>query len=355
MKDLLWPLALLTAFVGGFALAAWFYKLGLLPHAQEVFPLLAAGAAGGLGQALWANKGRLSLPRLDTLEAGAQWDTGFLADVFLGMLGALVSLLFAMALLSDQFFGGTGGKPAEGSDTSWVRMVAFGALTGFASRQFLPGLSKRLSDMVAKQVEEQTAAVRQEVETKMANQVELARSEKEIAQLTVAASAPPDAEAALAGDGDVFTRLAPLLEEHKAIKEANPTKAGREAARTQVAAKMLGVLTAGRVTAADLAERIASQQEKELLAALAALVAARPEEGDAKRLFDAIARGLPNPQVKRQSELILSAALLAVQALHDNGLLGDQVARARELATECRGISDRSLQKKARAILDLLG
>lgn len=267
------------------------------------------------------------------------------------MIGATVSLLFAVALLSDKFFGGTGGKLTEGVEMSWLRLVAFGALTGLASRQFLPGLSERIKKLVAKQVTERTAAVRREVETRMGNQLELARSQTEIAQL---AAAPAAAVPVAAGGGDPLARLAELAAEYLNINA--PQQEDRVAARMRVAAEMLAVINAGGITSEALAGRIQAPADRALLVALASLIAARPQPGDARRLFDALDRALPTPDVQADSKFILYRALLAVVSLKDNRRLpADQAHRARALAEACLAIADESLRKKARAVLDLLG
>jgi hypothetical protein len=354
-------IAPVVAFVAGFAVASLIWRLTPLPWGLEFFYLLVAGGFGGLAQALITSGNRLRPPGWTTDGERPTWEAGFLADVFIGMLGATVSLMFALAL-SDRFFGVVGD-----SDSAWVRIVAFGALTGFASRQLLPNLSKRLSDMITQEVDEKTRAVGQKIEQTVGRkieqtigpQVELARTQAEIAQLEVAAVSPPSpatTTAAMARGADGFARLKDLVERYGNIRD--PDEQARVAARMEIADAMLPLMVQEGVTSELLAQRIESDEakEKEYVLALATLIAARPGPGDAKRLLDAVDHLLNTPKVKGDSKFILYRVLLAIAALKEKRRLPvTELGRAKALAEECRRIDDAPLQRKAEAVLALLG
>jgi hypothetical protein len=362
-----WWLELLTGLiVGGVGFAAANSYLTSIPWALEFIDLLIAGGFGGLVQALFSGGDRLRFPGWvpSAEEDGRpQWDAGFLADVCIGMLGATASLLFALALLSDRFFGATGNQPADIPIPPWARIVAFGGLAGFASRQLLPSLSKRLSDMVAEQVKQQTAAV----EKKATNQVEAVRAQAEAARLAAAAvkPAPPvsarvqQARGAVAaapppaGATPGLAELEQLVTDYAAINIADYD--ARVAARMEIAEAMLAVADQYNITSQDIYQQIQAKQAKEWVLPLATVIAAQPTTGDARRLLDAYDLRLGTPAVRVESKFILYRVLLALVALRENRRLpAAEKPRARGVAEACREINDPSLQKRADAVLSLL-
>ena len=73
--------------------------------------LVLAGALGGLAQALLTEKGRLRIPTWDA--ATRQLDLGFVADLVIGMIGALAALVVGLAVLNQQFFATTVATPGS--------------------------------------------------------------------------------------------------------------------------------------------------------------------------------------------------------------------------------------------------
>jgi hypothetical protein len=346
--------SLAAGFAVGFTLASWIYHLTLLPWGVEFFYLLVAGGFGGLAQALITGSDSLRPPRWLTDADRPRWDAGFLADVFIGMLGATVSLLFALALLSDRFFGVVGDKQPDLSVPAWVRVVAFGALTGFASRQLLPNLSKRLSDMITQEVKTQTAAATQRIEGTVTRLAALAQTRAEVAQLAAAAIPRPQLPAVAAAAGDGFARLRELVVGYAAINE--PDEEARLAARMEAADAMLRVLTENGITSEALCLRIENEPAKEFVLPLATLIAARPAPGDARRLLDTVDARLGTRALKADATFILQRVLLAIVALHDKHRLpAAERPRALALARECRDLGVPDLARQAEAVLALLG
>jgi hypothetical protein len=273
--------------------------------------------------------------------------------------------MFALALLSDKFFGTVQGQLPDVAIPSWARVLAFGAVTGFASRQLLPALSKRISNMVAEQVRDQVAPV----ERKAENRVQAALAQAEAVRLTAAAATPPPpvqalvdsatpqaiAQAAAAGGAAApqwVYEIEKLLERYNGI--ADPDYDARVASRMDTADAMLVVLTRHAVTSAELADQVRTKTEKAWILPLATLIAARPERGDAPRLFNAYEQRLSDSAVRRESKFILYRVLLAVIALHANRRLSAaERPRAKGIALDCKEIKDSSLRKRADAVLSL--
>ncbi len=372
MRWLPWVVGIL-AFGAGFGLAALVYHLTWLPWGLEFFSLLLAGGFGGIAQALATGADRLRFPGLvppDQETDRPAWDAGFLADAFIGMLGAVASLMFALALLSDKFFGVTQGQAqTDFPIPPWARMVAFGALTGFASRQLLPALSKRLVNMVTEQVRERV----NQVEQRANNRLEAIQAQAEIAQLTAIAANPPPAVAAAAAavaapaaaaaaafvatgaaaaPGWVY-EIEHLVQQYNAIN--NPDYEARMAARMETARAMLVILDRAHVASAVLVPEVQNHPETAWVLVLATLIASRPEANDAVRLFDAYDLRLADAAVRRESKFILYRVLLAVIALYDSHHLPvAHRGRAQQIAQECLEIPDDRLRKRANAVLQLL-
>ncbi len=339
------------AFAAGLGVAALYFELRLLPWGQEFFYLVIAGGFGGLAQALFTGNDKLRLPAIRTSAEGRGWDAGFVADCFIGMLGATVSMLFALAMLSDRFFGVVDSTKPEVSVPSWVRVIAFGALSGFAARQLLPSLSKRLKDVIEKTIDDKTKDLGAEVERQMVPQIdEIARSHTEIARLNAVVAPPPQAVALAAAGG---ANLETLVREYMNINE--PDKDARIAARMRIADAMLPQMVAHNTTTASLYDRLRNGAAKEYVLPLATLIAAQPGPEDATRLFDVVEQRLGTPAIKSESKFVLYRVLLAIISLNENRQLGpQQVPRAKKVARDCQAIDDASLQRKASAVLALL-
>lgn len=344
-------------FVAGFVIAALIYHLTPLDWALEFLWLVVAGGCGGLVQALIVGGNKLRPPAWDPKDG--QWDAGFLADVLIGMLGAVATLVFALALLNDKFFGTVQGQQADVPIPSWARIIAFGVLTGFASRQLLPALSKRLKDMVAEQVREQVARAEREVD----NKLEVVQAQSEAVQLSSAASNPSPAmkvaaAAAAAAPAGVAVGWIPqmqhLIGQYDGTLPAD--KEDRVAARMDLAGAMLAVTTQHALTSAGLFTELPNHTEPSWVLPLATLIAAQPGVGDAARLLDAYDLRLGTAKVRQDSKFILHRVLLAIIALHTNRRLSAvDRSRAKGVARACREINDSSLRKRAEAVLSLLG
>jgi hypothetical protein len=356
MKIVCWIIAIAVAISLG-ALIRWMWQL---PWGPEYCYLTVAAALGGLGQACVTGGDKLRLPRRVTDASGNLWDAGFLADIFIGILSGNVAIIIGMAVLSDRFFGtaptaGAGGAAATlTSPPTWLRIVAFGILAGFAGRQLLPNLSKRITDLIDKQVEDKTKGVSDKVKREIEPKLDVVQAHTEINQLRTKVVPTPQFQAAAVGADAAISQLAGLVGQYAAVN--NPDYNARVSDRMRIADSMVPVMTRNGVTSQLLAEKIAADDHKEWVLPLATLIAIGPGEGDAERLLDAVDLRLATPEIKSQSKFILYRVLLAIVALSENRRMPPgQVSRAKNLAAACQAIGDSSLRTKAAAVLDVLG
>ena len=359
MSSRRWWVALLVGVVIGYGIGAVVYHLTPLPGGAQFFWLVIAGGFGGIinGIVNDGGQGKIRFPRwVETSEKDAEADLGFLGEMLVGMLGAMVSVLVIALFLGKDPFG------VADVNISIFRLVGFGSLAGFAARQFLPNLSKRFTDLVERKVETLAAAAERDLERQAALQGELQKTRTEVTRLTaeVAQKVVEPIEPGMAAALPVpnVDDLAPLVAEFDGITYAtHPEYERRVEAMMDVAARMVAALPANTPTIKQLlSDRVQATGDKGWLVPLATVIATLPRRGDAKRLFDAFDRALATPQDRERSKFILYRVLLAITSLKDaRRLPREEAPRARAIAEACRAIDDANLKRRAEAVLTLLG
>lgn len=241
--------------------------------------LAIAGALGGLAQALLAENGRVRVPAWDA--AKHELDFGFLADMLIGLIGALAALVIGLAVLNQQFFAST--EPPPGSVggglfyiPSWIRFMSFGALTGFGSRRLLPALSEKISEAIAGEVAEQVKSS----EKRLMQQTETAAEVLQgciagvatSAQMKLAASAPP-----------AVASLEALVKDYDQINEADYRK--RLALKNEFASRMSAFLSQAGDQRNFLLSKIQPGASEAWVLALALAIIANPQLGDGALLL----------------------------------------------------------------------
>jgi hypothetical protein len=375
-----------------FLLAAAFFTAGLVtggaifdfhlrPWVLTFLALVAAGGFGGVVQALIGHKDQLRWPGWallapDDPDPRPRWDAGFLSDLAIGILGAVAGLIFAMGLLGDQFFGAVHNTPSQVVAPPWVRIVAFGALAGFAARQLLPALSNRLANVVIDQVKQEMAPAL----LQLSAQIEETRVQSEVNQLrldsriptppaaVLASQAHTAATASQAGLASAATPGAPpppppwiaTLDDLAARFSALPPSADL-ASRTTLAEAMLAALTTANppVTADELVQAVGRRPDDAHLVALASFLAAHAGEGHpdqlASQLLDAVeSRANDNPTTSPPAALafLLDRVLLALLALDAQRPHAPSTAqRARRIAERALRSPDPALRRRASAAL----
>lgn len=241
--------------------------------------MVLAGALGGLAQALLTEKGRLRIPTWDA--ATRQLDLGFVADLVIGMIGALAALVVGLAVLNQQFFATTVATPGSAGGAlldipSWIRLMSFGALAGFGSRRLLPALSEKITDAivgeVAKRAESSEKRLMQQAET-TAEVLETS-----IAGVTTAAHMKL-AGAAAPG----VSSLEALVKEYDEIKEVDDRK--RLALKNQVASRMSAFLLQAGDQRNHILSRIQAGASEAWVLALVLAIVANSQLGDGTLLL----------------------------------------------------------------------
>jgi hypothetical protein len=234
--------------------------------------LILAGGLGGLAQALLAEKGRVKVPTWDA--SAREVDFGFFADVLIGMIGALASLVVGLAVLNQQFFA-EAGSVATGSNggsffdvPTWIRLLSFGALTGFGSRRLLPALSDKVTSAISGEVSKQV-----ESSEKRLMQQNEAAAEVLDARITGVTAGAEMKLAAVAAPP-----VADLVKEYDAINEADFIK--RLALKNQIASRMGALLLHMGDQRANILPRIGPGKSEAWVLALAVQIVASPKIGD---------------------------------------------------------------------------
>ena len=244
--------------------------------------MVLAGALGGLAQALLTEKGRLRIPTWDA--ATRQLDLGFVADLVIGMIGALAALVVGLAVLNQQFFATTVATPGSAGGAlldipSWIRLMSFGALAGFGSRRLLPALSEKITDAivgeVAKRAESSEKRLMQQAET-TAEVLETS-----IAGVTTAAHMKL-AGAAAPG----VSSLEALVKEYDEIKEVDDRK--RLALKNQVASRMSAFLLQAGDQRNHILSRIQAGASEAWVLALVLAIVANSQLGDGTLLLKVV-------------------------------------------------------------------
>lgn len=242
--------------------------------------LAVAGALGGLAQALLAEKGRVRIPTWDA--ATRELDFGFVADLVIGMIGALAALVVGVAVLNQQFFATTVATPGSPGGAlldipSWIRFMSFGALAGFGSRRLLPALSGKMTDAIAGEVARQVGSSEKRLMQQTETTAEVIQTS--IDGVTSAARMKLAAGAALA-----VSSLEALVKEYDEIKEADYRK--RLALKNQVVSRMSAFLLQAADHRNYILSKIQAGASEAWVLALAVAIIGNPQLGDGTLLLN---------------------------------------------------------------------
>ncbi|PQO33401.1 hypothetical protein C5Y96_11180 [Blastopirellula marina] len=350
MNFLYWIGLLLTLIAGVLIGLVLYYFVGQ----EGVFKFISVAIAGGFGGMIHGliedgGSGKLRMPRSEiTTDNDTVADLGIIGEWLVGMMGAIVSILvIAVFLGSDPFTD-------PNSPVSVFRLIAFGALAGFAARQFLPNLAKKFSDQLNEEFKTHTNAAEKKIKDTAATST--ARQEALVEQTRIATRSQENVAAFLAQGEFNLETLEPLVQQFTAIThQSHPEYRERVRAMMNVADQMAELTPPTPAVKQVIAQHITSAQQKAWLLPLSTIIASKPEEGDAICLLDAYDRALSDAAVRDVSKFILYRILLAIMALSDAFLLSDeQKPRAQQIAQACQLIDDKSLAKRAEVVLEML-
>lgn len=351
INTLKWWLWMFVALAIGFGIGGIVYKLTWIEGGVDFFWIVIAGGFGGIIHGLVndGGSGKFRLPRGTTpTESEVVADIGIFGEMLIGMLGAMVSILvIALFLGSDPFAD-------KESDISVFRLIGFGALAGFAARQFLPNLSKRFSALIEQKIETMAAAAEREQARQAALTAEEQKSRNEIGRL--AAEPRPDPAVLRAQAAPNLDPLESQVQTFAGITyDTHPDYQTRVRAMMDLADQMVEGIPASPATKDSILQRVQSADDKVWLVPLATLIAKSPEDGDAKLLLDAYDLALNDPAVRKKSKFILYRILLAIIALSDSVRLPtDQQPRVQAIAEACLAIDEPSLKRRAEVVLEML-
>ncbi|QDU75349.1 hypothetical protein Pan97_23790 [Bremerella volcania] len=352
MTTFLYWLGIIVAVILGFAIGALVFGFEPVDGADNYFWVVVAGGFGGIIHGLIddGGSGKFRLPRsVTTQDNDVVADIGIFGEMLIGMLGAMISVLVIAVFL------GTDPFTEEDPDVSLFRLIGFGALAGFAARQFLPNLSKRFSSLIESKIETMADAAKAEQARQAEVIAEGQRARAEIVRL--AGQTSRLSLEAMRGQGATnFDSMETLVAELAGITlQTHPEYKERVRAMMDLADRMVEGVPADTATKQNIAGRIGSADNKAWLVPLSTLIARSPEDGDAQRLLDAYDAALSDPEIRKKSKFILYRILLAIIALVDSVRLPiSQVPRARAVAQACLAIDDASLKKRAAVVLAML-
>ncbi len=261
------------------------------------------GALGGLGQALLAQKGVLSLPTRGA--DGGKLDLGFFADTIIGAMGALGGLLVGALVLrglNPQLLAGNAGVgDILGEISAWVYLASFGVLTGFSSRRLLPAVSDRFMNAITERVQEETEKATLEITEATSLQVSTVLDQ-------VSAFGELHLQPAPDGSPTGLAALEKLVDEYDTLE--GQTWEERVLKKDGCYSAMSRAVLASNVAAQDLVTRFVADHKQGWVLALAALASARPRRG----LGDLLLAQVPKVTWKHVVFRVVSAiGILATQ------------------------------------------